>query len=84
MRECKACGGDVLPNKRWGYVNLCEECDKPNLVRKSMGIVIADGKTDYYVQIVRNPSEEDAEYIRSVGRAWDPRTQLKSINKVSK
>ncbi len=82
--SCKECGIKVSIHKKWGYATLCASCDEPETVRRSMGIVIADGKTDYHVQIVRNPSESDVDFIRSVGRAWDPRTQLKGVNKVSK
>lgn len=83
-KVCKVCNLDMDTPKKWGYANLCDDCDAPETVRRSMGIVIADGKTDYHIQVVKNPSAEDAEFIRSVGRAWDPRTQLKSINKVSR
>jgi hypothetical protein len=81
-RECE-CEFDSKA-KKTGYANMCSECDTPERVRKSMGIMIADGKTDYHFQIVHNPSEKEASAIRSAGLAHDPRTQLRAINKVSK
>lgn len=83
MRTCKSCGDHIL-NKKWGYVDLCSGCDDEETVNKSMAILIADGKTDYHFQIIPNPSDAEASAIKSIGRAWDPRSQLKAINKVSK
>jgi hypothetical protein len=82
--ECKECGIDVEPRKKWGYANLCEECDLPETVNKSMGVIVADGKTDYSVRIVRNPSNDEVAAIKAAGTAHDPRSQLRAINKVSK
>ena len=82
MRECKECG-DKITNKKWGYTTLCRLCDEPESVNKSMGVMIADGKTDYHFQIVHNPSNTQAAMIRSAGISHDPRTQLRAINKVS-
>lgn len=82
MHECKSCGADIH-DKKWGYVNMCKECDTPERVNKSMAVMIADGKTDYYIKIVNNPSNEEAEAIRVAGLAHDPRSQLRAINKVS-
>lgn len=83
-RECRECGINVSSSKRWGYANLCSDCDEPETTSKSMGVMIADGKTDYHIQIVHNPSAEQASAIRAAGLAHDPRTQLRAINKVSK
>lgn len=83
MRSCKECEIEISPKKRWGYVNLCADCDTGEKVNKSMGVMIADGKTDYHVQVVRNPTNNQAAMIRSAGLAHDPRTQLRAINKVS-
>lgn len=75
---------DTIPaNKRWGLFTLCHCCDESQDVPKSLGVTIADGKTDYHIQVIRNPSPQDAQMIRRVGRAWDPRSQLTAINKVS-
>ena len=79
---CKECDGDIL-NKKWGYANLCSDCDSKEKVNKSMGVLVADGKTDYHIQVIANPSNQQASIIRSAGLAHDPRTQLKAINKVS-
>ena len=84
MRLCKDCDCEISPSKKWGYATLCQECDSEEKVNRSMGVMVADGKTDYYFKIVENPSKELAESIRSAGLAHDPRTQLKAINKVSK
>jgi hypothetical protein len=48
-----------------------------------MAVMIADGKTDYHIRIVKNPSNREAEAIRAAGLAHDPRSQLRAINKVS-
>ncbi len=80
---CKECGAD-FPPKRWGYANVCSDCDESRDINKSMAILIADGKTDYHFQIIQNPSDADAAAISAIGRAWDPRSQLRAINKVSK
>lgn len=80
---CRECDGDVPASKRWGYRNMCDECDSPERVRKSMAVTVADGKTDYYFKIVHNPTPQEAEAIRAAGIAHDPRTQLRAINKVS-
>lgn len=82
MRECKDCGIDI-DSKKWGYVNLCGQCDTPERINKSMAVMIADGKTDYHIRIVKNPSNREAEAIRAAGLAHDPRSQLRAINKVS-
>lgn len=79
-KECKT----PFSNKKWGYSNLCQICDEAEKVNKSMGVIIADGKTDYYVQVISSPSDAQASLIRSAGLSHDPRTQLKAINKVSK
>jgi hypothetical protein len=80
---CHECEDEISKSKKWGYATLCSDCDQPESTSRSMGILIADGKTDYHFQVIKNPSPRDVENIRSIGRAWDPRSQLKSINKVS-
>lgn len=82
MKLCKECQYEIEASKKWGYSTLCSDCDQPEEVQKSMGVVIADGKTDYHVQVIRNPTKQQAAHIKSIGRAWDPRTQLTAINKV--
>jgi hypothetical protein len=85
MRECEICERSISRAKRWGFVHLCEQCDdRDGEVNKSMGVIIADGKTDYHTQVIHSPSDGQAALIRSAGRSFDPRTQLKAINKVSK
>jgi hypothetical protein len=83
-RVCKECEEQISFAKTWGYANLCAICDEQVYEARHRGVLVADGKTDYHFQIVRNPSEYQANMIRSAGLAHDPRTQLKSINKVSK
>lgn len=83
MKMCKECG-EKIADKKWGYVDLCKDCDEPEQVNKSMGVIVADGKTDYYTQIIHSPSNEQANLVRQAGSAHDPRTQLRAINKVSK
>lgn len=82
--HCKSCEDPICKPKKWGYANLCEFCDTNETVNKSMGIMIADGKTDYHFQVVRNPSDSEAAAIKAAGTAHDPRSQLRAINKVSK
>lgn len=84
IKECLECGS-AIGHKKWGFNNLCVFCDcKDNEVNKSMGVIIADGKTDYYTQVIKSPSDVQVSMIRSAGLSHDPRTQLKAINKVSK
>ena len=83
MKNCTQCDIQINARKKWGYATLCEDCDSPEKVNKSMGILIADGKTDYHFQVIRNPSDSDAQAIKAIGRAWDPRSQLRAVNKVS-
>lgn len=83
-KVCRECQGGI-GYKPWGFINLCASCDSRSAeVNKSMGVIIADGKTDYYTQIITSPSNTQAAMIRSAGTSHDPRTQLKAINKVSK
>lgn len=79
---CKMCN-DEIGKKTWGFATLCEICDQPEAINKSMAILIADGKTDYHFQVITNPSNNDVAAIQAIGRAWDPRSQLRAINKVS-
>jgi len=79
---CKECGETV--DKKWGYVNLCSFCDEPERVNKSRAVIIADGKTDYYIKVINNPTDDEVQAIEAAGTAHDPRTQLRAINKVSK
>lgn len=81
MKLCKDCGCDVPNAKRWGYVNLCDECDVPERSSKHRGVMIADGKTDYGIQLVRNPTDAQASKIESLGKAHDPRTQMRFTGK---
>ena len=83
-KMCSECETPIKP-KGWGFVHLCSLCDdRDSEVNKSMGVIIADGKTDYYTQVIASPSDTQAAMIRSAGLSHDPRTQLKAINKVSK
>lgn len=81
MILCKDCGFDMDKPKKWGYSNLCVECDAPSYESKHVGVMIADGKTDYGIQLVRNPTKAQAEKIRSLGLAHDPRTQMRFTGK---
>jgi hypothetical protein len=78
---CRSCGFEVLNSKKWGYATLCEDCDVRGYEPKHVGVMIADGKTDYGIQLVRNPTKNQAEKIRSLGLAHDPRTQLRFTGK---
>jgi hypothetical protein len=82
MKECKKCGEPV--DKKWGYVNLCSDYDEPEKINRSRAVIIADGKTDYYIKIVHQPTDEEVAAIEAAGRAHDPRTHLTAIDKVSK
>lgn len=83
MKHCKSCGIQVQSRKKWGYVNLCEDCDGNEPVNKSMAVLVADGKSDYHFKICANPTDDQRAAIRAAGTAHDPRTQLRAINKVS-
>ena len=76
MIECKSCGDEMDKRKSWGYANVCEDCDEPEKVSKHIGVIIADGKTDYGVHLIRNPSKEQVEMVRALGKAVDPFAQL--------
>ena len=82
--KCKECGDLGSKSKKWGYRNICKFCDSEDKVNKSVAVLIADGKTDYYFQVIPSPTKEQAEAIRLAGTAHDPRTNLKAINKVSR
>lgn len=81
MILCKDCGFDMDKPKKWGYANLCDECDARGYEAKHVGVLVADGKTDYGIQLVRNPTKAQAEKIRSLGLAHDPRTQMRFTGK---
>jgi len=81
---CRYCEEPVSPNKKWGYANICEDCDEPEKINKSMAVIVSDGKTDYHTKIIRNPTRNEVEAIKTAGKAHDPRTQLRAINKVSR
>jgi hypothetical protein len=81
MRKCTDCQSDIPASKRWGYANLCDCCDTREYESKHVAVIIADGKTDYHFQLVRNPTEFQAAKIRSLGLAHDPRTQLRFTGK---
>ena len=78
---CRDCCFDMEKPKRWGYATLCDACDEARYEAKHVGVMIADGKTDYGIQLVRNPTKAQAEKIRSLGLAHDPRTQLRFTGK---
>jgi hypothetical protein len=80
---CKFCETEVSSKKKWGYRNICAECDDKEPVNKSVAVLIADGKTDYHFKIIQNPTKEQAAAVRLAGTAHDPRTNLRAINKVS-
>lgn len=81
MRTCKDCKFVISKSKTWGYNNLCDCCDIEEQATRHVAVLIADGKTDYYFQLVRNPTTEQAAKIRSLGLAHDPRTQLRFTGK---
>lgn len=78
---CRECSFEIDAPKRWGYANLCDACDELRYESKHVGVMIADGKTDYGIQLVRNPTRAQADKIRSLGLAHDPRTQLRFTGK---
>jgi len=78
---CRDCGFEMQRPKKWGYAVLCDACDVSKYEAKHVGVMIAEGKTDYGIQLVRNPTQAQAEKIRSLGLAHDPRTQLRFTGK---
>lgn len=78
---CVECGEEIYKRKTWGYANMCSLCEPRGYEHKHIAVMIADGKTDYHFQLVRNPTEFQAAKIRSLGLAHDPRTQLRFTGK---
>lgn len=79
--NCRVCYTDMDAPKKWGYTNICEACDSGDDEPRHMAVMIADGKTDYHFELIRNPTEAQADKIRSLGLAHDPRTQLRFTGK---
>ena len=78
---CADCGDTISKIKTWGYANLCCYCDAYKYEPKHVAVIIADGKTDYHFQLIRNPTEFQTAKIKSLGLAHDPRTQLRFTGK---
>jgi hypothetical protein len=78
---CRDCGFDIEKPKKWGYATVCDACDVALFEAQHVGVIVADGKTDYGIQLVRNPTKSQAEKIRSLGLAHDPRTQMRFTGK---
>jgi hypothetical protein len=50
---CKTCGVEVHPKRvAMGYPNTCPE---HSTATKYAGFVVAEGKTDYMINVVRDP-----------------------------
>jgi hypothetical protein len=81
MAICIDCECEIPKGKKWGYANLCDCCDSQSYEKRHVAVLVADGKTDYHFQLVRNPTPEQAAKIRSLGLAHDPRTQLRFTGK---
>jgi len=78
---CRVCQTDMNFPKKWGYTNICDCCDTSEDETRHVAVMIADGKTDYHFELIRNPTEAQAAKIRSLGLAHDPRTQLRFTGK---
>jgi hypothetical protein len=78
---CKECDLEFNPkHKRGGYVNVCSHCDEED-IEKTISVLRADGKTDYGIELVRNPTKEQVAYLKSINVAHDPRTQMRFTGK---
>lgn len=78
--NCKICDIDMPKPKKTGYVNICADCDDED-IEKTLSVMRADGKTDYGIELVRNPTKEQAAYLKSINVAHDPRTQMRFTGK---
>ncbi len=69
MKLCKVCGNDVDKNKKWGYVNICEDCeDTERLEPKHMAVMTTDdADANVTVHVVRKPSKQEAAIIAALG-----------------
>jgi len=78
---CKKCEFEVF-NKKWGYANLCEDCDTPEKIRKSMAIItISESESDYSLEIVSNPTPKQVKLITVLNKVDDASAKLKSFIK---
>jgi hypothetical protein len=78
---CRKCQTDMDSPKKWGYTNICDDCDTHEDENRHVAVMIADGKTDYHFELIRHPTQAQAAKIRSIGLAHDPRTQLRFTGK---
>jgi len=67
--ECIDCGQDFNPNefrhKRKGKFNQCEDCTSEfRDERKSLGIMVTEGKTDYHVEIIEHPTDSQRKLVK--------------------
>lgn len=78
---CKICELEFNHKfKKTGYIDICTVCDEED-IQKTLSVLRADGKTDYSIELVRNPTKEQASYLKSINVAHDPRTQLRFTGK---
>lgn len=74
---CKSCGDEFdpkHPNNRGGYLNVCGNCGGRKDVVRTIGMIVATGKTDQFTQIIKNPSKEIAAFVKRQGKCGPSQT----------
>jgi len=69
MRECDICYRDFnenLPVHKAGKINHCGFCAKD--VRKSIAVSVVNGKSDYHIEILTNPSVAQVKIVNRAGK----------------
>lgn len=71
LLTCKVCEGeysDKHPKHAGGHYLICGDCESKKDVKKTIGFTTSLGKTNYWTEIVKNPSKAVASAIRTQAR----------------
>jgi len=71
MLECKICEADYSdkhPKHAGGHHLICGDCESKKDVKKTIGFITSLGKTNYWLETVKNPSKAVASAIRTQAR----------------
>ena len=76
---CKVCENEFdnqNPIHKSGYYGICGHCDpkKRKDVVRTIGMIVATGKTDQFTQIIKNPSKEIAAFVKRQGKCGPSQT----------